>query len=160
MAGPGNECCVQAKKKVQCWIVHLAERCSVRTRRALRVAPPLPTWQFFIMNDNECVFDDDFELFIMINYQLWVAHWHRGHPRLDRIIDKKSLTPSPGSATTSTSAESPICKQTLLNIKYDRELFHFNMCCSNICIYLYASTLLYPSLKIVVQHLLYVSLKV
>ena len=26
------------------WIVHLAERCSVRTRRALRVAPPLPTW--------------------------------------------------------------------------------------------------------------------
>ena len=100
---------VSKQKKVQCWIVHLAERCSVRTRRALRVAPPLPTWQFFIMNDNECVFDDDFELFIMINYQLWVAHWHRGYPRLDRIIDKKSLTPSPGSATTSTSAEVPDC---------------------------------------------------
>ena len=96
MAGPGNECCVQAKKKVQCWIVHLAERCSVRTRRALRVAPPLPTWQFFIMNDNECVFDDDFELFIMINYRLRVAHWHRGHPRLDQIIDKKTSPPRQG----------------------------------------------------------------
>ena len=100
---------VSKQKKVQCWIVHLAERCSVRTRRALRVAPPLPTWQFFIMNNNQCVVDDDFELFIMINYQLWVAHWHRGHPRLDQIIDKKSLTPSPGSATTTTSAEVPDC---------------------------------------------------
>ena len=73
-----------------CWIVqvHLAERCSVRTSRALRVAPPLPTWQFFIINN-----DVDFEIFIIINYQLRVAHWHRGHPRLDRIIDKKKASP-------------------------------------------------------------------
>ena len=81
MAGPGNECCVQAKKtrlELQGWIVHLAERCSVRTSRALRVAPPLPTCQFFIMNSNQYVVDDDFELFIMINYHLRVAHWHRG----------------------------------------------------------------------------------
>ena len=55
------------------------------------------------------VVDDDFELFIMINYQLRVAHWHGGHPRLNRIIDKKNLTPSPGSATPSTSAEVPDC---------------------------------------------------
>ena len=82
---------VSKQKKVQCWIVHLAERCSVRTRRALRVAPPLPTWQFFTMNN-----DDDFELFIMINYRLRVAHWHRGHSRLDQIIDKKTSPPRQG----------------------------------------------------------------
>ena len=53
---------VSKQKKVQCWIVHLAERCSVRTRRALRVAPPLPTWQFFIIDNDIEIHNDQLSI--------------------------------------------------------------------------------------------------